>query len=82
MIVGGDFNAPQRDAALSVLGPQLRDAFPEAGQGWGDTIINEAPFLRIDQVWISPTLHPRTVTAHRTIHSDHRLVVCDLEIPR
>ena len=81
VIVGGDMNAPPGDGALREFGPGLADAFDAAGLGWGDTIIDEAPFLRIDQVWAGPALRPLAVTAHRTIHSDHRLVVCDLAAP-
>ena len=53
MILGGDFNAPQGDAAFRPLAPRLRDAFRDGGQGWGNTITNDTPFLRIDQVWVS-----------------------------
>jgi endonuclease/exonuclease/phosphatase (EEP) superfamily protein YafD len=48
VILGGDFNAPQGDAAFRPLTPWLHDAFREGGRGWGDTITNESPFLRID----------------------------------
>lgn len=82
VIVGGDMNAPPGDGALREFGPGLADAFDRAGLGWGGTIINEAPFLRIDQVWVGPTIRPLAVTAHPTAHSDHRLVACDLAIPR
>ncbi len=78
VILGGDFNAPQGDAVFRLLGPRLRDAFGEAGLGWGNTIINEAPALRIDQVWAGEAFAARAVVARRTVHSDHRMVVCDL----
>jgi vancomycin resistance protein VanJ len=77
-IVGGDFNAPAGDAAMRVLQPGLRDAFVTAGRGWANTMDNDTPVLRIDQVWTSVHYTPVSVTAHRTRHSDHRLVVCDL----
>ncbi len=78
VILGGDFNAPQRDAVFALLQPRLRDTFTEAGIGWGNTILNEVPALRIDQVWVSPSFFARTVVARPTVHSDHRMVVCDL----
>jgi endonuclease/exonuclease/phosphatase (EEP) superfamily protein YafD len=80
VIVGGDFNAPQGDAAARVLGPKLRDAFHVGGIGLGDTILNEFPFLRIDQIWISPDLDPVAVVARRTRNSDHRMVIGDLRL--
>jgi vancomycin resistance protein VanJ len=82
IILGGDFNAPQGDAVFRVLKPRLHDAFEEAGRGWGNTILNDLPFSRIDQVWASGTIRARRVIARRTIHSDHRMVVCDLAISR
>lgn len=78
IVIGGDFNAPARDAIFDLLKPNLRDAFPEAGRGWGKTIVNDFPVQRIDQVWISSHFHAQSVTARKTLHSDHRMVVCDL----
>ena len=78
VILGGDFNAPQNDAIFRLLQPRLRDSFRGAGLGWGDTITNDTPFLRIDQIWISRHFDASAVRAHRTNNSDHRLVVCDL----
>lgn len=80
VIVGGDFNAPQGDAIFRSLKPRLRDSFREGGVGWGNTHDNNLPVLRIDQVWLSNHFGIREVRAHRTAHSDHRLVVCDVWI--
>lgn len=78
VIVGGDFNAPPRDAVLASLKPALHDAFAEAGRGWGNTILNAAPFFRIDQIWLSPRFRAVDVHAQKTTNSDHRMVVCDV----
>jgi endonuclease/exonuclease/phosphatase (EEP) superfamily protein YafD len=78
VILGGDFNAPAGDAVFRLLRPTLRDSFREAGTGWGDTIVNDMPVHRIDQVWISSAFRAAGVVARKTRHSDHRLVVCDL----
>jgi endonuclease/exonuclease/phosphatase family metal-dependent hydrolase len=78
IIAGGDFNAPQGDAIFQLLKPQLRDAFAEAGRGWGNTHDNDLPVLRIDQVWITNHFGAAAVRTYRTERSDHRLVVCDL----
>ncbi|HEY3265448.1 MAG TPA: endonuclease/exonuclease/phosphatase family protein [Armatimonadota bacterium] len=77
-IVGGDFNAPQGDGAFTAMPTGFRDAFRESGRGWGDTILNDCPVLRIDQAWVSQGLSVHAVWARRTANSDHRMVVCDL----
>ena len=80
VILGGDFNAPQGDAVFRELRPRLHDTFPEGGRGWGNTIVNDLPCLRIDQVWASGPLRAANVVARRTRGSDHRIVICDLAI--
>jgi len=78
LLLGGDFNAPAGDAIFRLLQPRLRDSFREAGLGWGDTILNDMPLQRIDQVWINDRFRTAAVVARKTQNSDHRLVVCDL----
>jgi endonuclease/exonuclease/phosphatase (EEP) superfamily protein YafD len=78
LIVGGDFNAPAGDAVFRELPTELRDAFREAGAGWGNTILNEWPVHRIDQIWSGRGLRASHARAMKTKHSDHRLVVADL----
>jgi vancomycin resistance protein VanJ len=78
VVLGGDFNAPQDDAVFDVLRTRLTDTFKLAGCGWGDTITNEVPVLRIDQIWTSPEIRPVAVIALKTVNSDHRMVVADL----
>lgn len=78
LIVGGDFNMPAGDGALRELPPGLRDAFREGGVGWGDTVLNDVPVERFDQVWVSREFRVLAVRAYRTRNSDHRMVVCDL----
>jgi vancomycin resistance protein VanJ len=78
VILAGDFNAPQGDWLFKPLKPHLREAFREAGVGWGNTIENGLPVLRIDQVWLSRHLRATCVAAIQTKHSDHRMVVADL----
>ncbi|GBC96300.1 hypothetical protein HRbin16_02102 [bacterium HR16] len=80
IVVGGDFNMPPGESPLRLLSRRLRDSFLVAGAGWGNTITNEYPFHRIDQIWLSPNLRPLQVRAHRTQHSDHRIVVCDVQL--
>jgi endonuclease/exonuclease/phosphatase (EEP) superfamily protein YafD len=80
IILGGDFNAPAGDAAIGLLRPRLHDAFPQAGIGWGNTVLNDLPILRFDQVWASGHLRAAAVRTEETLHSDHRMVICDLVI--
>ena len=78
LIVGGDFNAPPGDAALAPLEERLCDTFRKAGHGWGNTGTNRFPLFRVDQIWVSQHFRAESVTAQKTIYSDHRMVVCDL----
>jgi hypothetical protein len=78
LIVGGDFNATPADASLVPLQSQLSDTFRTAGHGWGNTGTNGWPLFRVDQIWASQHFLADSVTAQKTIHSDHRMVVCDL----
>lgn len=78
VIVGGDFNAPAGDAVFRLLPRGLTEAFRTAGVGWGETMMNDLPVLRIDQVWVSEAFRPAAVVARQTRNSDHRMVVCDL----
>ena len=61
-----------------ILKPHLRDAFAEGGSGWPNTIINDTPWSRIDQIWISHHFAVRSGQVLRTEYSDHRMVVIDL----
>ena len=78
LLVAGDFNAPQKDRIFSLLPPTLQDAFAVAGKGIGNTILNDIPVLRIDQIWASSHFRVVQSFARRTWASDHRMVVADL----
>ena len=80
VIVGGDFNSPTGDSLFRELKPRLRDSFRVRPIGLGNTITNDFPFSRIDQVWISDDFRVHAVVTRRTRHSDHRLVVADLAL--
>jgi len=80
VIIGGDFNAPAGDAVFRLLEPRLHDTFTEGGLGWGNTVLNETPVQRIDQIWASSNIKAACVRAYRTRNSDHRLVACDLQL--
>lgn len=78
VLLGGDFNMPAGDGALKILKPYLCDTFKKAGYGWGNTVSNELPVHRYDQIWANERIAPVYVAARATKHSDHRLVIADL----
>ncbi len=78
IILGGDFNLPAGDKLFRILPPRIRDTFRTAGHGWGDTLDNDIPFVRIDQIWCDAHFRPLSTHAHKTVNSDHRMVICDL----
>lgn len=78
VIVGGDFNAPGRDAIFRLFAPRFHDAFREGGRGWGNTVLNDYPVERFDQVWVSRGLKAMSVVARKSRYSDHRMVIADL----
>lgn len=78
LLVGGDLNAPAGDGVFSELNPLgLQDAWPITGLGWGNTIANDLPIHRIDQLWLRHHT-PRALIAVKTQNSDHRMLICDL----
>ncbi|MBS0264088.1 MAG: endonuclease/exonuclease/phosphatase family protein [Planctomycetes bacterium] len=77
LVIGGDFNTPPLDRALDELRSGLRDAFTQAGVGWGATGTNDWPLFRVDQLWTDARLTAVRAEAVKTRHSDHRLVVAD-----
>lgn len=80
-ILCGDFNTPGGIASLRPLGTALRDVWPEAGGGWGGTMTSWLPVSRIDQCWVSSSLRAVKASVQRG-HSDHRMLVVDLEFRR
>jgi vancomycin resistance protein VanJ len=78
VILGGDFNLPAGDKLFRILPPRIRDTFRTAGHGWGDSLVNDFPFIRIDQIWCDDHFRPISTRAHKTVNSDHRMVICDL----
>jgi endonuclease/exonuclease/phosphatase (EEP) superfamily protein YafD len=80
IILGGDFNVPARDGSLRALQTLLSDTFSKGGIGWGHTALNSIPLFRVDQIWTSSDFNPLSVLARKTKHSDHRMVVCYLEV--
>ena len=80
LVIGGDFNAAGNDGSFVPAMNGLQDSFLTAGTGWGNTGTNDIPIFRVDQIWSTRNLECEIVKAYKTIHSDHRFVICDLRI--
>lgn len=80
LVIAGDFNAPQGDKVFSLLPDTLYDTFGAQGRGMGNTIINNIPLLRIDQIWVSRDFETVQSFAVRSNVSDHRIVVSDVRM--
>jgi hypothetical protein len=76
--VSGGLRISPETQTLAALRPRLSDTFRNAGRGWGATGTNEYPLFRVGQIWTSDSLQAESVTVRKTLHSDHRMVVCDL----
>lgn len=79
-LVAGDFNTPPQSPLHRALGPRLRDAFAEAGHGFGYTWPSVLPGLRIDYVFVSPEWRVRSCRVGPALGSDHRPVVAEVEL--
>lgn len=73
LIVGGDFNVPQRDRIYASMDDNLVDSFVTGGRGWCNTVLVDLPMLRIDQIWTSQTLSCYDAKVRRSPKTDHLL---------
>jgi len=64
--------------SLEPLRGFLEDAWRISGSGWGGTVPEFLPLVRIDQLWLSREIRPVAVRVVRLPGSDHRAVVTDL----
>ncbi|MDZ4829075.1 MAG: hypothetical protein SGJ09_02615 [Phycisphaerae bacterium] len=58
-IVLGDFNITRSSASLSLIAPGMRDAWDDAGVGWGASWPRVWPVLHLDHVMLAPELRAR-----------------------
>lgn len=77
VVVSGDFNCTPNNWAYRHLAPGFKDAWVEAGHGWGATYYSAFPIWRIDYVLASPELVPVSADVFpiATDVSDHRALV-------
>jgi Endonuclease/Exonuclease/phosphatase family len=80
-LICGDFNSPATLPSFRPLRAFLVDAWETAGQGWPGTATADLPVARIDQCWSTPDLRPLSARTIRARVSDHRLLLCQYELP-
>lgn len=83
LVVAGDLNAPQASPVVqTLLATGLRDAFAEAGRGYGHSYGQALrlglSFLRIDHILVSDEIGVAACEVGGGQASDHRPVVADL----
>ncbi|MDH7569199.1 MAG: endonuclease/exonuclease/phosphatase family protein [Armatimonadota bacterium] len=79
-LFAGDLNTPPRGQMYRRLAEPWRNAFQEAGWGFGFTYPARWPLLRIDHIFVSRGIHIARCWVPRTQASDHRPVVADLVV--
>ncbi len=80
MIIGGDFNLPVESQALRRDWGGLRNAFSEAGWGFGHTMFAGRHRVRIDHVLVSREFTVRGAHVLSGYPSEHQPVVADLVV--
>ena len=88
LLVLGDFNMSEHSADYRLVSTRLADAFVEVARGFGHTFPRVGalprnlpvpwPMLRLDYVWHSPELRPRSARVGPSGGSDHHSVVVRL----
>lgn len=86
LVLAGDFNATMDHAPLQrLVSGGLRDAFDEAGRGWGATWPRwdwpMPPVMRLDHVLVSDAVTVTSVRDEVSVGSDHRRLVVELAVP-
>ena len=80
VIVAGDFNLPAEARALREDWGSLRNAFSEAGWGFGHTMFAGRHRVRIDHVLVSEAFRVRGARVLSGYPSEHQPVVAELEL--
>jgi endonuclease/exonuclease/phosphatase (EEP) superfamily protein YafD len=82
LIVAGDFNLPVESHALRRDWSWLRNAFSEAGWGFGHTMFAGRHRVRIDHVLVSAAFRVRGARVLSGYPSEHQPVVAEVESAR
>ena len=78
LVVAGDFNMPPESRIFRAHWGDLRDAFAQAGSGFGFTRHNGWIRARIDHVLTDDRWHTAEAEVWRDLGSDHRPLVVEL----
>jgi hypothetical protein len=81
VLIGGDFNMPDDSPMMAPLHRQFRDSFREAGWGFGYTRPTAWPFVRIDQILVSPEWDVRHSWVGPDVGSDHLPYLSTVVLP-
>ena len=79
-LIAGDFNMPVESPTYRREWGVFRNAFSEAGNGWGGTKMTSWHRVRIDHVLFDPPFHCRNCFVGPDLGSDHRPVIADLTL--
>jgi len=89
-LVMGDFNLTDRSPEYRLLSSRVSDTYAQVGKGRGGTFPAPGsfphnfpapgPILRLDYIWHSREIRPRSAHLGRSAGSDHRPVVARLEL--
>lgn len=79
ILLAGDFNMPVESTLYHEHWAGYRDAFSEAGFGWGTTKRTSWFGIRIDHILTSPNGRCRSVRVGPAMGSDHCPVIADLD---
>lgn len=82
LIVAGDFNLPVESQTLRRDWSGLRNAFSEAGWGFGHTMFAGRHRVRIDHVLVSEAFRVRGARVLSGYPSEHQPVVAEVELVR
>ncbi|MEM6380008.1 MAG: endonuclease/exonuclease/phosphatase family protein, partial [Bacteroidota bacterium] len=81
VIICGDFNDTGQSYTYTILKENRKDAFIQAGQGWGATYAGKIPGLRIDYILYPPNFQALKCKRGPAAFSDHHPVIVELELP-
>jgi endonuclease/exonuclease/phosphatase (EEP) superfamily protein YafD len=79
MLLAGDFNMPVESRIYRQAWGSFRNAFDEAGIGWGQTKQTRWFGTRIDHILYSSHWRCRKSWVGPSMGSDHRPMIADLE---
>lgn len=80
-LIAGDFNTPPESVLFDTVWTGNRDAFAEAGLGWGWTFFNRYTSVRIDHILVDGSGKILRCWVAPDVGSPHRPVIADVSWP-